>query len=58
MEFEHYGNRVCVAGHVDKVLELIDICIYIVLALKIAVGFQSHEGCCCLILQAEHYHGF
>jgi hypothetical protein len=35
MEFEHYGDGVCVAGHVNEVLELIYVCIYIVPAFEI-----------------------
>jgi hypothetical protein len=53
-EFEHNRYRVGVTGEVDEVLELIDVGLYILFALEVAVGFKPHERCGGLILWAEH----
>jgi hypothetical protein len=39
VEFEHDGDRVCVTREVDEILELIDVHLYILFALVVAVGF-------------------
>jgi hypothetical protein len=41
-----------------KVLELINVCLYILFALEVAIGFESHERHGCLILWAERRHKF
>jgi hypothetical protein len=53
-EFEHYCNGVSVFGEVDEILELVDVCLYILFALEVAIRFESHERRGCLILWAEH----
>jgi hypothetical protein len=51
-------DRVSVTGEVDEVLELVNVCLYILFALEVAIGFELHEGCGSLILWAEHQHKF
>jgi hypothetical protein len=53
VEFEHDCDGVCVAGEVDEVLELVDVHLYILFALKVPIRFDSHECRGCLILWAE-----
>jgi hypothetical protein len=49
---------VSVTGEVDKVLELLDVGLYIPFALEVAVRFEPHERCGGLVLWAEHRHKF
>jgi hypothetical protein len=58
VEFEHDCDGVSVAGEVDGVLELIDVCLYILFALEVAIRFESHERHGCLVLWAEHRREF
>jgi hypothetical protein len=37
MEFEYNGDGVCGPGQIDKVLELIDVCLYVPFALEVSV---------------------
>jgi hypothetical protein len=53
VEFEHNYDRVGVTGDVDEVLELVDVCLYILFALEVAIRFESHEHCGGLVLWAE-----
>jgi hypothetical protein len=39
VELEDNCDSICVARHVDEVLELINVSLYIVPALEVAVGF-------------------
>jgi hypothetical protein len=57
-EFEYYSNRVRVPGQIDEILELIDVCLYILFALEVVVQLESHERSSCLILWAERHHEF
>jgi hypothetical protein len=52
-EFEHNCDGVCVAGEVDEVLELVDVHLYILFALEVPIGFESHERRGCLVLWVE-----
>jgi hypothetical protein len=54
VEFEHNRNGVSITGEVDEVLELIDVHLYILFALEVAIRFESHEHCGGLILWAAH----
>jgi hypothetical protein len=54
VEFEHNCDRVSVTREVNKVLEVIDVYLYIPFALKVAIRFKLHEGYSGLILWAEH----
>jgi hypothetical protein len=42
-----------VTGEVDEVLELVDVGLYILFALDVAIRFKPHEHCGGLILWAE-----
>jgi hypothetical protein len=53
MEFEHNCDGVGVTREVDKVLELVDVCLYIPFALEVVIGFKPHERCGGLVLWAE-----
>jgi hypothetical protein len=44
-EFEHNRDRVSVAREGDKVLELIDVRLYILFALEVVIRFELHECC-------------
>jgi hypothetical protein len=57
-EFQDNGNGVSVAGYVDEILKFVDICFYILLALKVVVQLEAHECGRCLILWAEGGHEF
>jgi hypothetical protein len=57
-EFEHNSDRVSVTEEVNKVLELINIGLYISFALEVAVRFKPHEHCGGLVLWAEHRYKF
>jgi hypothetical protein len=39
VELEHNCNRVSVTREVDEVFELIDVCLYILFALEVAIRF-------------------
>jgi hypothetical protein len=54
VEFEYDCDGVGVSREVNEVLELINVCLYILFALEVVVEFESHEHCGCLVLWAEH----
>jgi hypothetical protein len=58
VEFEHNSDGVSVTREVDEVLELVDVDLYILFALEVAIRFEPHERCGGLILWAEHQHKF
>jgi hypothetical protein len=58
VEFEHYCDGICVAGEVDEVLKLIDICLYVSFGLEIPIRFESHERRGRLVLWAERHRKF
>jgi hypothetical protein len=57
-KFEHYCDGVGVAGEVDKVLEFVYVGLYILFAVVVLIGFESHEHRGCLILWVEHRRKF